>query len=356
MLAALCLAACDSVKHAELSIDVRTDARPPVDFDRIETAVFRGTEEGASPVRTAELDADAELVFTQGVRAAEFRGLARDTYALRVSLKKGDAVVLAETRTINLDRSTAFVFTFSRLCVGTACDEGQMCSNGICVDEGVDGGTCHDAADCASIFGASCTHSECVGGTCLCACDRDAGEACHDGEDCRNGLDDDNDGLVDCADPDCDRLACDDGNGCTTNDRCSGGVCGGLQKSCAKPLDACKTASCNVETGNCDIVNVPDGTECPSHPNRCCAGKCVDLTSDSANCGGCGLACKEPFTCLVSSGKPTCDCDNAATTNSDCPNGQVCSTVYFVCACKPGACSNGQDCVIREGPDYCEYR
>jgi hypothetical protein len=45
---------------------------------------------------------------------------------------------------------------------------------------------------------------------------------------CGNGVDDDGDGLTDCADPDCQGQSCDDGNTCTTTDHCDAGVCRGV--------------------------------------------------------------------------------------------------------------------------------
>ena len=56
-------------------------------------------------------------------------------------------------------------------------------------------------------------------------------------EDCTDGVDNDGDGLADCADPDCNGTPCDDGDACTTGDTCSNGACnGGGPLAC----DACQ--------------------------------------------------------------------------------------------------------------------
>jgi hypothetical protein len=131
--------------------------------------------------------------------------------------------------------------------------------------------------------------------------------------DCRNGDDDDCDGLVDCDDPDCD------------------------------------TARCGASVNN-----------------RCCSGRCVDTESDPANCQGCGLACapgqdcvrvlddtgiRGACTCSATSQCPSnpaeicrqenddnqndlCACDAINTGNAGCAPGQVCQDVPFANFCQ----------------------
>src|SRR5689334_4235369 len=80
----------------------------------------------------------------------------------------------------------------------------------------------HDCA-LAACDGESCgTGCECAGGV--------AKEV-----DCADGADDDADGLKDCADPDCDAVACSDGDVCTSTDVCSGTRCVGAPVICDHP-------------------------------------------------------------------------------------------------------------------------
>jgi hypothetical protein len=57
-------------------------------------------------------------------------------------------------------------------------------------------------------------------------------------ETCGDGADNDNDGLSDCADPDCDGVPCDDGRFCTVGDACLGGACGGVARNCSEATRA----------------------------------------------------------------------------------------------------------------------
>jgi hypothetical protein len=197
---------------------------------------------------------------------------------------------------------------------------------------------------------------------------------------CSGLVDEDCDGLADCGDPDCGGLPCDDGDPCTFDDRCGAGACRGTSLEC--PSDACATRSCNGtatcsatyhagapcpddgttcttdvcdDAGSCTHPPVADATLCGAEPRyRCCAGACVDLQTDRANCGGCGLACAAEHSCVVSYGFPTCNCH--AADDAECPSDQVCSDWFNVCSCTATTCAPGQTCVVRAGsPDYCAY-
>jgi alpha-tubulin suppressor-like RCC1 family protein len=64
-----------------------------------------------------------------------------------------------------------------------------------------------------------------------------------------------------------DGVACDDGNACTGEGTCQGGVCQSGSPNCAagESIDACnnQTGACSAETGECLTEAVADGTECP---------------------------------------------------------------------------------------------
>src|SRR5437660_6906938 len=88
---------------------------------------------------------------------------------------------------------------------------------------------CNGEHPCAAGF-------DCIDGVCSIGADsglvddRGASEF-----DCADGLDDDGDGLTDCADPDCLGQACDDRNACTTGDTCLSAGCTGIQVGCNSP-------------------------------------------------------------------------------------------------------------------------
>ncbi len=358
-LAAL-LSGCDEAPRHELSVDVRTDAVPGTDFERVRMDLGTTPFVGTSERETQDLVADADAPFTEGVRVAEYRSLPPGGYYVRAALLQGETVRAEETRPLSLRGDHALVFAFSRTCLGVRCGEGERCADGACVTDGPDAGLCTGDDDCRDLLGPSCGRVTCAAGTCLCTCALEDGGASLGGggcssEDCTNGSDDDGDELADCEDPDCDRLSCSDGNACTVGDQCQGGTCAASPKDCAAPPGPCQTNACNPATGECELGAVPDGTPCPAHPQRCCAGTCADLSADETNCGGCGIACKAPYQCVSSGGEYVCDCSDSAPANTQCPTGHICSSTHKVCACSPGGCPAGQTCTARSGPDYCDY-
>jgi hypothetical protein len=91
-------------------------------------------------------------------------------------------------------------------------------------------------------------------------------------------------------------------NACTGEQKRCGEACI-LQSQCCSAADCPSDATC--EDGAC---------LCPSGQTEC-TGSCVDLASDSTNCGACGNVCSSG-TC--SSGNCSC------TRNTDCPDGCSC--------------------------------
>lgn len=157
---------------------------------------------------------------------------------------------------------------------------------------------------------------------------------------------------------------CDDGDPCTQNEACDGaGACVGGQP--CESDNPCETASC--ASGRCEITAAEDGDSCgPNAADRCCAGACVDISTDGSNCGGCGVTCDADDACESVAATSTCELAPAATTgrctcdaaNIDCPIGQICRTVTpFNNRCTP---DGPDDCVnewvdINLCPNYCEY-
>jgi hypothetical protein len=159
--------------------------------------------------------------------------------------------------------------------------------------------------------------------------------------------------------------ACEDGNGCTQGDTCdAAGLC--AAGAMCESDDACQVGACMGDA--CVFSAAADGTSCgATTAERCCAGACADISTDAANCGGCGAVCQSDETCESvavttqcsphpedTTGRCTCNGENA-----DCPHGQICVTVApVVDRCAPenvGDCPGGAFHDVPSCPNYCEY-
>jgi hypothetical protein len=192
-------------------------------------------------------------------------------------------------------------------------------------------GACLDHYACVSGF---CKYND--GGITLDA-GVDAGNCAARETKCGDGIDEDCDGMKDCADSDCAAQACNDGDLCTVGETCSAstGTCQrGTAKDCSSP-SPCQTArgTCQPTTGMCVYAAQVDGTSCGSTvAARCCAGSCINTNSSVTNCGGCGIIC---------GAAQACQSINA----SSCSNTEPVDTSGR-CGCSASvACPNGQSCV-----------
>lgn len=164
----------------ELSVDLRTDLVPSVEFESVQISLPR---EGQSRRVDA---AGRDFFFT--TRVADFDGLsATSQRPLRVSLLDGDGlVVIARDAIVNQQGDVAVTLTISRDCRGIECaDVGdQSCLGGRCVDpECVTGleSSCPDVecradSECAAM--SPCVRPRCAETLCLYepiagACDAD---------------------------------------------------------------------------------------------------------------------------------------------------------------------------------------
>jgi hypothetical protein len=180
---------------------------------------------------------------------------------------------------------------------GDPCTEGDACASGSCVAGGpidcshledeCNAGTCDPVAGCVTVpvsDGAACDDGDlCTSGE-LCS-----SGACIDGapRDCSAFDDDCNAGECNPATGTCravpvaDSTICDDGNPCTTIDRCTGGACfPGTPRDCSAMTDACNVGMCDPTTGGCYPEPVVDGTFCDD------GDACT--TSDECTAGVCG--------------------------------------------------------------------
>ena len=148
-------------------------------------------------------------------------------------------------------------------CIGVTCDDDARCVNGVCVRDGCgDAGVCGAGLVCAAgqcvtaaCVGVSCpVTAHCEDGGCVTGCVTTAPSELR----CGDGVDDDCDGQVDCADADCDGHACvDDGRACSV-DLCRAGAC-------VHPV-ADAGVTCRADIGGCDQAEVCSGASsaCPA--------------------------------------------------------------------------------------------
>jgi hypothetical protein len=147
--------------------------------------------------------------------------------------------------------------------------------------------------------------------------------------------------------PVADGTACDDGNPCTRDDVCQGGVCAGVELPCAAGV-ICGDVRCNPATGNCDlIVPNPDGTPCDD--GDLCTGK---GTCESGTClPGDPIACDPPDDCHAPG---VCDPMTGQCTYAPAADGTPCDDhdpCTFNDVCIAGVCvGTPRDCRGSDGP------
>ena len=227
---------------------------------------------------------------------------------------------------------------------GTACDDGDVCSVGDSCDSGLcvavaigceDGDPC-TVDSCHPVFG--CVHAattgecddgepctvntHCVDGECT-------GEPnlCDDGQFCTNDTCQPGSGCVWLNKPPA--VGCNDGNDCTTNDKCGDGVCAGGINLC----------TCNSDE---DCEAEYDGNKCLG-PLTCDEGACVRDQAAIVLCGtgsDCAYAVCDEATgeCgkVPKAEGDSCDDDDACTSDSLCEVGE--------CVGTPVVCEEGEVC------------
>ncbi len=256
---------------------------------------------------------------------------------------------------------------------GTPCDD----TNG-CTDPGsCKAGDCETTPKDCSSFGDQCNDAACDPKTedgCFAApkengtgCNDDlnctTGDSCTDGScdgtpiDCSEFADDCNTAFCDPQTGECDTApvegpaSCDDGNPCTTDDSCRGGICAGQLIDCSNFDSACATGVCNVQTGQCEASPNEDGGECDdgdkcTNGDQCVSGECAGTPldcSEFANQCNLGICNGDTGGCeSVAVGEPTsCDDGNPCTENDACSDG-VCEGDAKDCSSLDSECATGQ--------------
>jgi hypothetical protein len=193
---------------------------------------------------------------------------------------------------------------------GNACTQSDSCQNGVCTSGApmvcTASDQCHDAGVCDAQTG-QCTNPPKADGA---ACDD--GDACTQTDICQGGvcigtnpvgcpaLDQCHDvGTCDpttgqCTNPPkADGAACGDGDPCTTNNTCQGGVCsGGEPVVCPAPDECHDAGTCDPSTGQCTPPEKANGSACSG--GTCCNGNCCPSGSFCCGNGANGGCCAAP--------------------------------------------------------------
>ncbi len=220
------------------------------------------------------------------------------------------------------------------------CDDGEVCTIDTC--DSVSGqcvhtpwsGPCDDDDACTD--GDKCSIGKCKSGKSKQCTDNDpcTADTCVAGECTHKALDE---------------SACDDGNACTTTDKCVNGVCSGTTKSC-DDNNPCTVDSCSKSTGSCsnqqqDGALCDDGNVC-TVGDICQAGKCATAQKVCNDGNPCTSdSCDPQLGCVFtdSQGGDSCEDSDPCTIGDKCINA----------ACQPGpkkTCDDNNIC----SNDWCD--
>jgi hypothetical protein len=140
-------------------------------------------------------------------------------------------------------------------------------------------------------------------------------------------------------------VCCSTGSSCVSGNCVAGPVCPSGETDCS---GICVDTS--TDTSNCGTC----GITCAGTMPACCSGICRDLSNDTGNCGTCGNTCNAGEVC--SNGACTCpgmvcagtcvdtntDPNNCGTCGNVCPTDATCSN--GVCGCNTGGPLCGTVC------------
>jgi len=176
---------------------------------------------------------------------------------------------------------------------------------------------------------------------------------------CADGIDNDFNGLIDCADPACLNQACNDRNGCTTNDICTTAkgsdivTCIGVDEVCDDG-DVCTIDSCTSTSPTafiCTFTLNTSGINCSESIDACILGRCEQVPGTAGTCSTVvGMpSCLEDFACVPELGDICiAECEIA----SDCDQfgaGLECGDITTPSVCvRP--CETNADCIA---PQIC---
>lgn len=178
---------------------------------------------------------------------------------------------------------------------------------------------CDSGSPC--LFATHCQNGTCTGGE-----DVD----CNDGNPCTEDWCDPFSG---CSYVNLWATTCDDGNACTSGDRCIEGECRGTSKIC-EDGNPCTMGVCDPATGGCSTLNLPsscnDGNPC-TEMDSCADGVCQGTPVDCFDGNPCTQdGCELETGCRNVPVEGECDDGNLCTESDECANGH-CTGVPLSC-------------------------
>ena len=213
------------------------------------------------------------------------------------------------------------------VCAGAAknCDDNNPCTIDACSK-----GTCSHTPSvgkaCNDSNGCTTNDACTAAGTC-----KGKAKVCDDVNPCTNNTCTKSTGK--CTYPN-NTASCNDGKACTTGDKCSGGSCTGTAKVC-NDSNSCTKDSCNTATGACDFAP-QTGATC-NDGNKCTNN---DACSSAGKCQGTAKTCNDANSCTADScSASTGACVFTAKTGQSCDDGDACTSGEKCNASK--ACAGG---------------
>ncbi|MCB9787963.1 MAG: putative metal-binding motif-containing protein [Deltaproteobacteria bacterium] len=160
---------------------------------------------------------------------------------------------------------------------------------------------------------------------------------------------------------------CDDGSVCTQVDKCIDGVCTGLNKLICNDSNPCTDDTCDAVAGCLNEQNTApcqDGNQCTTN-DTCVGGVCVGgpllVCNDGNPCtndycdpaSGCAVTALSGVGCAYPGGTPACNtatCQGGQCLLQPGPNGTGCTYPGGTPACNTASCQGGQ-CILQPGPN-----
>jgi hypothetical protein len=247
---------------------------------------------------------------------------------------------------------------------GSACTAGDVCAAGgvckpgapvVCDDKNpCTNDTCDVATGCNFTNNALfCDDQDACTGAGKCSlgkCTPGAAISCDDKNVCTNDSCDKPKGCLHVNNT----LACDDGNNCTTGDKCANGKCAGTGGPNCDDLNPCTTDGCEPGKGCTHAFNTldcSDGNACTT-ADKCSLGKCV--AGPAPNCDDADPcttdACDKATGCTHANNTAVCSDGNACTSGDQCSSGKCVGGAGAVCndsnACTGDSCDPAKGCVF----------
>ncbi|MFZ4578101.1 MAG: hypothetical protein ACOYOB_06835 [Myxococcota bacterium] len=199
-----------------------------------------------------------------------------------------------------------------------SCNTG-VCQAGQCVPQPKAGGACDDGNACT--VSDSCQAGSCIGQLKDCGM---AADICNDGVCGEGGV---------CVQkPKSNATVCNDSDSCTSADHCQAGQCTGTMKDCSNFTDLCNTGMC--EFGSCTKKVKPSGTVCSDGDactlnDACAGGVCKGTAKDCSGAGDqCNVGACSGGSCVKvpSNNGGSCTDSSTCTVADKCSNGQCIGT------------------------------